>query len=431
MIKIKTSEYVPIEIQEEILKRLPLKPLIQFRSVSKLWKRLIDSPDFMVSYAVRHPQPDRFILRYALPDYDHIVEDQYVFFVDNDDENDNDHNGFVQQDIVPTIPDLIKRIESSSSVVGSSHGLVCFVGGYEYPDDDSSGFDDLSEFDGTKMVVLWNPSIRKSVGIPVPEMYESPYDDYEIDDVIGFGVCPVTLDPTIIKIKFINRKMNEMPDISAPWIVRVFTLSTGTWSVLSTNLPRESIGLSTGLSGRSQIVIDRFIFWLAYDYMLLDAESQSHFLIISFDLIAKEFKEINLPDSPTNGLREIETISKLRECLVLLEFHRDYETDLEVCCLWMMKKQGISESFTKLYTINLPDTTVNTLLGCRKTGALILETRQDYENNAEVQLYEPNSEAIENLEIHGVDNTFSMCSYKDSSLLLVDQLDGYIYPISH
>nr|XP_043631227.1 uncharacterized protein LOC122602702 [Erigeron canadensis]XP_043631228.1 uncharacterized protein LOC122602702 [Erigeron canadensis] len=422
------SEYVPIEIQAEILKRLPSKPLIQFRSVSQSWKRLIDSPNFMVSYAVRHPQPDRFILRYALPDYDHIVEDQYLFFVDNDDEN--DHNGFVQQDIVPTIPDLVKRIGSYSTVVGSSQGLVCFVGDYEYPYNYDS-----SEFDGAKMVVVWNPSIGKCVGIQVPEMYYSPNENYRIDDVIGFGVCPVTLDPTILKIECIDyrKQLNGgMHGTGVPWKVRVFTLTTGTWSILSTNLPRESIGLCNGLSrGWSQVVIDRFIYWLAYDYMgyAEDGRFQKHFLIMSFDLTAKEFKEINFPDSLINQPCRIETISKLRECLVLLEFHRDLKTDLSVWCVWMMKEQGVSESFTKLYTFNLPDTTVNTLLGCRKTGALILETWHDHRNYAELQIYEPNSEAVE-LEIDGIDQFFSLCSYKDS-LLLVDQLDGFIYSISH
>lgn len=36
------SDNVPIDIQETIIKRLSLKPLIQCRSVSKTWKSLID-----------------------------------------------------------------------------------------------------------------------------------------------------------------------------------------------------------------------------------------------------------------------------------------------------------------------------------------------------------------------------------------------------
>ncbi|KAJ0818201.1 putative F-box domain-containing protein [Helianthus annuus] len=44
------SDNVPFEIQEEIIKRLPVKSLIRFRSVSKSWKSLIDSSNFITHY---------------------------------------------------------------------------------------------------------------------------------------------------------------------------------------------------------------------------------------------------------------------------------------------------------------------------------------------------------------------------------------------
>ncbi|MFS8020011.1 putative F-box domain-containing protein [Helianthus anomalus] len=44
------SDNIPFEIQEEIIKKLPVKSLIQFRSVSKTWKSLIDSSDFIKHY---------------------------------------------------------------------------------------------------------------------------------------------------------------------------------------------------------------------------------------------------------------------------------------------------------------------------------------------------------------------------------------------
>ena len=39
---IKMSNYIPIDIQVEIMKRLPIKSLREFRCVSKQWKSLID-----------------------------------------------------------------------------------------------------------------------------------------------------------------------------------------------------------------------------------------------------------------------------------------------------------------------------------------------------------------------------------------------------
>nr|XP_043633009.1 uncharacterized protein LOC122604177 [Erigeron canadensis] len=327
----------------------------------------------------------------------------------------NENHSLVQQEFIPTVPDLIKNIDDTS-VVGSSHGLLCF-------NKRKSGISGAL----TDTVVLWNPSIRKSVGIQVPNMYDSLNDichSFWEDNIIGFGVCPVTFDPTILKIECIDykRKLKDVPGISLTWKVRVFTLSTGTWSILSTNLPRDSITLRW-----SHVVIDRFIYWDAFEI----GASQSHFLIMSFDLTAKEFKQISLPDSLTNPLCSIKSISKLHESLVLFEYHREIEEDVSVCCLWMMKEQGVSRSFTKLYNINVPHATVKTLLGFRKTGELILETQKQIQRCfAELEVYDPKTEAIDNLGIDGDEYSFFMCSYMES-FLMIDHLDGFTYSISN
>nr|XP_043612493.1 uncharacterized protein LOC122584366 [Erigeron canadensis] len=275
---------------------------------------------------------------------------------------------------------------------------------------------------GQQKFVLWNPAIRKSVGIRVPYMSHKPIEnlcDIEVHDAFGFGVCPVAFDLTIIKIRCIhykrNRRRNDKAIVNVPWKVQVFTLSTGTWSILSTNLPRESVR-----PRGAQVVIDRFIYWVAYEV----GRSEPN-LLIMFDLTAKELKEINLTDSFTNRRCSIESISKLRESLVLLEYH--LEEDVSVGCLWMMKEQGVSRSsFTKMYTIKLPDATIHHILGFRKTGDLIMETIPNYEKYGEVQIYKQNYEYADNLGIDGEDNSFFMCSYVES-LLLLDKSDGYIY----
>ena len=90
------------------------------------------------------------------------------------------------------------------------------------------------------IAVIWNPTIRKSVDIVVPNVNDTTY--YEI--VMGFGVLPHTSDPMLIKIKCIRilddiRKTDTATDI--PWQVEVFTLSSGAWRSPSINLPRKSI----------------------------------------------------------------------------------------------------------------------------------------------------------------------------------------------
>ncbi|GJQ98266.1 hypothetical protein Tco_0009405 [Tanacetum coccineum] len=56
------------------------------------------------------------------------------------------------------------------------------------------------------MAVIWNPTIRKSVSIviPIPKAWH----------IVGFGVCPDTSDPKLVKI--IDDKIS--------WVVEVFTV---------------------------------------------------------------------------------------------------------------------------------------------------------------------------------------------------------------
>lgn len=47
------SDNIPFDIQLNIMNKLPVKSLLQFRSVSKLWKYAIDFYDFIREYGVR------------------------------------------------------------------------------------------------------------------------------------------------------------------------------------------------------------------------------------------------------------------------------------------------------------------------------------------------------------------------------------------
>ncbi|GKD96150.1 putative F-box protein [Tanacetum coccineum] len=60
------SDNIPLEIQMEIMQRLHVNSLLQFRTVSKTWKSFIDGRNFIVSYSVRPTQPSRFLASYEL-----------------------------------------------------------------------------------------------------------------------------------------------------------------------------------------------------------------------------------------------------------------------------------------------------------------------------------------------------------------------------
>ncbi|CAI9270573.1 unnamed protein product [Lactuca saligna] len=74
---------------------------------------------------------------------------------------------------------------------------------------------DLRSVLGTGMAVFWNPSIRKSIGITFPDLsFEKQSVGIHVHvsqwschyTVLGFGVCPTTKDPTLVKFTRITKR---------------------------------------------------------------------------------------------------------------------------------------------------------------------------------------------------------------------------------
>ncbi|KAJ0752079.1 putative F-box domain-containing protein [Helianthus annuus] len=75
------SEYIPFALQAEMMKRLPTKSLLQFRTVSKQWKSLIDSSQFVVDYSIQQTHQHLLLVCYLDAEkfemkYDSVVEDE-------------------------------------------------------------------------------------------------------------------------------------------------------------------------------------------------------------------------------------------------------------------------------------------------------------------------------------------------------------------
>ncbi|KAI3494940.1 hypothetical protein L1887_37001 [Cichorium endivia] len=342
------SEYkIPFHIQEEIVKRLPVKSLVQFRSVSKVWKSLIDGFEFIKAHSIRHhTQPQHMLVWYGDP----VETVKYVCFVDDD--------TFPQQSYIPTLPPSVKQL-NLPTVIGSSHGLVCFYG--------------LDPEFTTKMAVIWNPWIRKSIAVPVVG-----------EPSVGFGVCPVTCDPKIVAITQ-SQDFNHCE-------VMVYTLSSGKWNP-SNNLPTKPIR-----DAWSPVVTNRFIYWIA---------GLNLNMIMSFDVTNEKFEVMDLPDTVDTSVAMSVSISKIRESLAMLE------NKINSCVVWIME-DGVQRSFTKLFTIQAP---VDSVVGFRKNGIpIMLVPDGDYDGPFRFVAYEPNSEHDNVLEL-GSSLWFNIISYIETPLL--------------
>nr|XP_043632961.1 putative F-box protein At3g52320 [Erigeron canadensis] len=399
------SEYIPIEIQFEIIQRLPAKSAVRFRLVSKPWNSYIGSSEFIVAHHRRNihqPQPHRLLAWFTDP----LGEDagRYVTVIDDD--------NFYQQDFTPKAPRLAKKerelpasrqykILTLSRVIDCSLGLLCLHGIY------------CRGRVTTKMAIIWNPLIRKSVRVVLPYSSNSK--------AVGFGVCPVTFDPTIVKIS------HGDPSIDLPWEVKVFTLSSGTWKSLGlSNLPRKTVYLQSS-NRRSQVVIDRFIYWDAYEWRIVakDAIPENINLIVSFDMTTHEFELIDLPDSLSHPFHM--KLSKIQESMVVVEYISDSVEDL--CTVWVME-DIVTKSFSRLYTIEVPMPSWHMVLGFRKSGEAIMKAHYAGEIVGTIEVYEPCSEHISKLGIYGDYGSFFVSSYMET-LLLLDQSDCHIYSDAH
>ncbi|XP_076882904.1 uncharacterized protein LOC143531509 [Bidens hawaiensis] len=508
------STNIPLDIQVEIIKRLlPAKSLIRFRSVSKQWKSLIDSSEFITDHSVNQAQPHRLLIKYAIDSqYDRY---HYVSIVDDD--------SFPQPKAPIYSPTLI-RIMITGSLRILSHGLVCSYGlysvgkdrmmlmvlwnpsirksvGIELPTDDSivvgfgvcpqtsdikivnitpdnwqvevftlssrawrsvswnlpyktltfyypqavvdgvihwiaydwsKKYRRIISFDLTreefgevelidsfasrwkypgiyklndllldaankqKLIVLWNPSIRKSLSIVFPS---------ESTGVVGFGVCPKSSDPKIVKITRDNSQ------------AEVFTLSSRTWKSVSRNLKCKSLAFSV-----QQVVIDGVVYWPAYDW------TANKNRIISFDLTHEEFGEVDLSDSLKGPISaSFLHIYKFNESLVVLDYRED-DADKRVRDVWMMLKNGVPKSsFKKLFTFTAQASyraPPYRIQGFRKSGQPVVEAL--HKRVKELEVLEPCSEHTSGLGISGSD--FMMASYAES-LLLFDHSDSIIHTL--
>ncbi|XP_074359344.1 F-box/kelch-repeat protein At2g43270-like [Apium graveolens] len=124
----------------EVLLRLPVKSLLRFKSVSKLWLSIISSNTFIKSHTTTKPEADETLLVYTKADYLNTV-DLSLFHLDS--------LQYVPHPDVRALPSL-----SSPTLVGSCNGVVC-VSVPEY----------LKNKCHDK-ILIWNPATRESKLIP-------------------------------------------------------------------------------------------------------------------------------------------------------------------------------------------------------------------------------------------------------------------------
>ncbi|XVF82980.1 hypothetical protein PTKIN_Ptkin16aG0095900 [Pterospermum kingtungense] len=195
--KNKCGDFLPFEIQIEILSRLPAtKSLLQFKCVQKSWRNLIEDPTFITMHLNRSGKNSGFLIQRSSSD-----QDFKEYYVRN--KNNNDVDGSNRTELVmPSTKWLFG--ESKGYIIDSSNGLVCLSNGYSVMDpkhmfgilrqEKSSNFLDVIMKVGTRFYV----------------------------SVLGFGFSPKLNDYKVITV--INS-----PPTSLSLEYQVYSLSTNSW----------------------------------------------------------------------------------------------------------------------------------------------------------------------------------------------------------
>ncbi|MED6118696.1 hypothetical protein PIB30_005168 [Stylosanthes scabra] len=287
-----TLPVLPDEIVIEILVRLPVKSLLQFKRVCKSWRILISSSQFAIHNFRQRCSADRHLpsrLVYANKSYNHcgfgFLPLQPLF------KNPSATTPVVSFDMGYCIGGIVIR--------GSCNGLLCL------------------HHLGSRCFCLWNPCTgAASQWIHIKFVTSLTY--------FGFGY-----DHVHDKYKLVTAHRQDL--------IRIYTFGANSCT-LGPNFDHPAVGLSGNigkyLSGTGTLN------WMA-------KVKEKNWVILSFDLPNETFGQVSLPYLSGHNTCDPE-LQILRNCLSFTIDHKDTVLDV-----WMMKDYGVWESWTMISRVNL------------------------------------------------------------------------------
>ncbi|XP_019181408.1 PREDICTED: F-box/kelch-repeat protein At3g23880-like [Ipomoea nil] len=175
------------DIITEILKRLPVKSQLQFRCVSKVWRALISSPEFVKLHLNFHSKKDIKVMTYSS-----VNRISYMSLFSITENKQSSFRKFITIDRSVLIP------KDGFEFLGSCNGLFCFRA-------------------KPYQIMIWNPSLNGNVKT-IPDVWQFSYIS-----IFGFGYDMHNDDYKVVYAYYGDNNGDD------EYVVLVYSFKLGTW----------------------------------------------------------------------------------------------------------------------------------------------------------------------------------------------------------
>ncbi|XP_019200060.1 PREDICTED: F-box/kelch-repeat protein At3g23880-like [Ipomoea nil] len=281
------------DIITEILKRLSVKSLLQFRCVSKAWRDLISSPEFVKLHLHFQSKKDNKVMTYSSANW----ISSYMSLFSITENKQSSFRKFITYDGLVLIP------EGGFELLGSCNGLLCFRA-------------------KPYRIIIWNPSSNGNIKT-IPDVWQLGNIS-----IFGFGYDECNDDYKVV-YAYYDGNGDET-------VVLVYSFKHGSWK-------RSERGFISGfVHPRIAVFVSGNLNWCNNNLH----ESEWNWDIIYFNLTTETAKPMALPSHEHAAAI---CISESRG-LLFAGFHHKHQMEV-----WVMNEYGVEESWTKLVRIsNLP-----------------------------------------------------------------------------
>lgn len=280
--------------------RLPVKDLLRFRCVSKFFKSVIDSPDFIKQH-LSHSQKTSTNLHglFETVKFVHPVLFNLSRSIDS-----------VSVEIVNRPPSCHQTLVRD--VVGSCNGLLAL-----------SCKCSLAFLGYDQEVILWNPLTAKFkvVDSPIPFKSQTSY---------GFGYDPKSDDYKLVRIAIYDAMDNNHPN-QLTFAAAIYSLKTDSWKYMGKRWTlncRNDIWQKVG----GGVLVNNALHWGVFDKEVKK--------IVAFDLVKEKIHFVP-------ALKRVEGHASLK--LSVFDEHLTLSSnDQSGTYVWMMEEYGVKNSWTML-----------------------------------------------------------------------------------